>query len=413
MNQGLSVIMTIRGDEPKAAMTAMNAREKAGCPVEIVAVYDGTDPDTNLPVDQILAHRNARGVGPSRHKGIEAAKYSVVILIDAHMDFDQDFGKIILDHFKKKKHAKDITCGRCVPSMSDLSPQAGEYGYTGARFSLRSEETAGERWCLSGKWAAQEVNSEIGCVFGACYAFRRQWYKQLGSPLNLLRGWWGDEEYLSIASWLGGGRCYLLDYWASHLFRDEPSFDWNRADSMTPSVNRARLVDLFPADDSIKDDLLAWLMLSIKSVDASYTAAYNTDRVRPEVIEAKALWSKWADNVYPFLEKWVDAEAAPLNDRLKMREDARPWKNEPQEEYVSDRTPVKSVDAAPKVQQRSYIKCPNCGQRNSFRVTKTMKVNGGRRRYGRCRNINCKTPAVMVDRTSGQVIYWGKDVKKI
>jgi len=412
MKQGLSVIMTIRGDEPKAAQTAINARDAAGCPVEVVAVYDGTEPDSDLPVDQILAHRNPRGIGPSRHKGIMAAKYAVVLLVDAHMDFEPGYGKVILEHFRKRSNYKDVTCGRCIPSMLDLSPMSGERGYTGARFSLKSEETGGEKWCLSGKWSAQD-EGEIGCVFGACYGFRRAWYKEIGEPLNLLRGWFGDEEYLSISSWLAGGRVVLLDYWTSHLFRDKPSFDWNRSDMMYPAVNRARLVDLFPAEPMLKEDLHAWLAMSIRSVDQGFISAYNADKVRPEVVEARKLWESWADNVPAFLERWVDAEATPLKQRQKEREAKRPWKSE---QPPTNRTPVKPAPqpmAAPRVQQRNYIECSNCGQRNSFRVSKTMNVNGGRRRYGRCANPNCKQKGVMVDRTAGQVIYWGKDATKI
>jgi len=413
MKQGLSIIVTIRGDEPQTANTCMNAKEKAGCPVEIIAVYDGTpyDPDLQSYADKILEHRTARGIGQSRHKGINAARYSVVMLIDAHMDFEEGFGQKILDHFRKKKHYKDVACGRCVPSMLDLSPIRDDdgsvsHGYTAARFSIRSEETGGEKWCLSGKWSEQEVETEIGCVFGACYAFRKKWYEEIGEPLNLLSGWWGDEEYLSIASWLAGGRCYLIDFWASHLFRDRPSFTWTKAERMAPSVNRSRLVDLFPASDDMNENFRAWLELSISAADRDYLTAYDANRVRPEVIEAKKLWKTWTKNVDSFLDRWVDDEAQPLNVRTQMREEARPWK---QEQSTMVLPPVD----VPRVQQRKVIVCPNCGHGNSFRVKSTQRINGELRRYGRCGNLVCKNKAVMIDRGSEQVIYWGKDASRI
>ena len=418
MKAGLSIVVTIRGDEPKAADTMINAKRQAGCPVELIAVYDGTEPDPDLPVNQILAHRTARGIGPSRHKGVMAAQYSVVLLIDAHMNFQKDFGKTILKHYKNKAHARDVTCGRCVPSMLDLSPMKHEdgtieYGYTGARFSLRSEESGGEKWCLSGKWADQKVNTEIGCVFGATYAFRKTWYKKIGEPLDLLRGWYGDEEYLSIASWLAGGRCVLLDYWASHLFRDTPSFNWTRSDMMYPSVNRARMVDLFPAGPELKEDLRAWLELSFRSSDADFQRAYNADRARPEVLKAKILWKKWADRVPEFMERWVDSEAEDLAAREAKRAEARPWKTDAPQK--SNRTPVKpvpSLDVAqtvPRVQRRAYIICKNCGRRNTFRVDRTVRQAGGTVRYGVCNNINCQTRGVMIDRVDSQVMYWGRE----
>ena len=401
MKRGLSVIITIRGEEPHLARTIHNVRQAAGCPVEIITVYDGQMND-DVDADQVLVHLTPRGIGPSRDRGIKAAKYAVVILIDAHMNFEPGFGQKILDHFRLKKNAKDVTCGRCIPSLADLSPEAGNDGYAGARFSLKSEESGGEKWCLSGKWSDQEVNSEIGCVFGACYAFRRAWYEELGSPLLLLSGWWGDEEYLSIASWLAGGRCYLLDYWASHLFRDQPSFKWERTDWMKPTANRSRLIDLFPCEDGLKAELIAWHSLSLRTADAEYIAHLEADRRRPEVKTSKKLWKTWSENVPVFLEKWVDAEAAPLIDRLEMREAARPWKK-------TTEAPALAAPVAPRVQSRSYIVCPNCGQRESFRVSRTLRAKGEIRRYGRCANFNCKNRGVMVDREGGQVVYWGKD----
>lgn len=406
--EGLSVITTVRGDEPQTARTLHNAASKAGCPVELIVVFDGQLPDENLEADQLLAHTTPRGIGPSRHRGIMAAKYEVVLLVDAHMNFEQDYGQKILHHYRLKKHAKDITCGRCIPAHPDLEPMAGTDGYTGARFALKSEESGGEKWCLSGKWSEQSVDNEIGCVFGACYSFRREWYKKIGEPLNLLAGWFGDEEYLSIASWLAGGRCFLLDYWVSHLFRDKPSFQWGRKDWMQPALNRARLIHLFPCEEDLKNDLLAWNALSVRNADYDYEQLIIKDYGRKEVIAAKLLWEKWADAVPGFMGRWVDAEAAPLEQR--------------QQERLSRQLAGRTTDAprltapepgAPHVQTRDYIVCPNCGAYDSFRVTRTVTVNGEKRRYGHCKEPNCKKKGVMVSRNSGQTIYWGRDMDRI
>lgn len=408
MSRGLSVITTIRGDEPRAEQTLVNMAQKAGCPVEVIAVFDGQmPPHEELPCDQLLVHTTPRGIGPSRHRGIKAAKYSVVLLVDAHMDFEQDYGKIILNHYRLKKHAKDVTCGRCIPALADLTPMSGSEGYTGARFTLKSEETGGEKWCLSGKWADQEVNSEIGCVFGACYAFTKKWYDEIGEPLNLLNGWFGDEEYLSIASWLAGGRCYLLDYWVSHFFRDHPSFQWSRDDWMLPSLNRARLIDLFPADPDLKLDLQAWNLLSVRASDDDFVKLQKKDAKRKEVIAAKELWSSWSDNVQGFLSRWVDESAAPLEERLKMRDEARPWK------HTTDAPIVAAEAPTPRVQSRNYIVCPNCGEYNSLRVDRTVTQGEERRRYGRCGNGNCKIRGVLVNRKDSQIMYWGKQADRI
>jgi predicted RNA-binding Zn-ribbon protein involved in translation (DUF1610 family) len=286
--------------------------------------------------------------------------------------------------------------------MLDLSPDSATGGYTGARFGLRSNEPGGEFWCLSGKWADQKVNAEIGCVYGACYAMTKSWYKKIGEPLNLLRGWWGDEEYLSISSWLAGGRCFLLDYWVSHLFRDKPSFEYQRDDWMFPALNRKRLVDLYPCDAALKEDLQAWQSASIHSGDADFRAMYEADKQKPIVMEALKLWSTWSKNVPQFAEKWIDSDVRTLAERLQMRLDARPWKRENE---VKDAPVVQ----APMIQQRAYITCPNCGERNTFRVDRTARDNGTTKRYGKCAVPHCGVRGVLIDRAGSQVMHWGRN----
>jgi hypothetical protein len=53
---------------------------------------------------------------------------------------------------------------------------------------------------------------------GACYCLRRDWYFQIGSPLAIFEAWGGDEEILSVATWMMGGRVWLLPVTCGHIW---------------------------------------------------------------------------------------------------------------------------------------------------------------------------------------------------
>lgn len=378
MKKAISVIVTVRGNEPFLKPTLANIRTKIGCKHEIIVVYDGDAPNTDIDADQIIHLKKARGVGGARHRGIESAIHSIIFLTDSHMNFSQDFGKVILDWYSKKANMNDITCGQMYPCFQQSLIMDKTQRHTGARFVLKSQEQGSEYWAMSGKWARQKVNEPIGCIYGACYAFRREWYKTLGEPLQLLTGWGMDEEYLSAASWLAGGRCVLLEYDAGHLFRDSPSFQTGRNDAMLRLANRMRFIDLLPAPDKTREELSCWLSLNTLAADFGYCEMYKQDAQRKEVIEASKIWAEWD---WSKLEPFIDLVAKPLGDRQAESRRRRP--------QLSTSIIATQVKAA-MVQMRRVFYCPSCGKINTFRVDRTSKGIEKDVRYGRCGNCGLR-----------------------
>ena len=308
MYKSISVIITVRGREPYLLQTIKNIAQKIRCQQEIILVYDGHDSvlagrDTIKAKQVIIAE--ARGVGPARHEGILKAKYPIIFLTDAHMDFSRDFGETILAWFREKDHKKDMTCGlsRRLREANGRLAWDKEPPGTGARFLQASLEPGGEKWAMSGKWAPHRVYEPIGCVFGAAYAFRKKWYKEIGSPLQLLTGWGMDEEYLSAASWLAGGRCILLDYEAAHLFREKPAFEIAPQDVIDRWLNRLRFLGLLPIPNTLRAQVMEWLEANTVFSGSEITLPREEDMRRHEVKEAMALWQSWD---YTKLAAWVD-----------------------------------------------------------------------------------------------------------
>jgi glycosyltransferase involved in cell wall biosynthesis len=390
MQNKLSVIITVRGNEPHLKQTISNIKHKAGCKTEIICVYDGSEPDTTLEVDQILHLKHPRGIGPARHRGIQAAAAKVVFLTDAHMDFSQGFGKTVLQHHDKNPHT--VSCGCCVPMFD----QGGKLFWnekercTATRFVLTSDEPGGEHWVMSGKWAAQTPGNPVGCVYGACYGMTVKHYKAIGEPLALLTGWGMDEEYLSAATWLSGGRCHLLPYDAAHLFRAKPSFNTARYDAVLRLVNRARFVFMLPAPEADLSAMETALNLNLMFHDSDFADFSAKDGQRKEVQDAIKLWKTWD---WTLLNPWIDRRATPLPARM--------------EAAVKRRTPdliPRSSSTAPRVQVRDVFQCPQCGSMKSFRVRCTEKRITEERRYGRCRT--CHHPGVIVCRDGFERLTW-------
>lgn len=405
MSKRLSVIVTVRGEESFLKPTIQNIRGKAGCKTEIIVVYDGTEPDTQLDVDQIVVLKQAKGVGPARHKGIEAAANDIFLVVDAHMDFSAGYGKMILDWHSQKTHAKDVCCGCCVPTFANTLIMDKTQRYTGARFCSVSNEPGGEMWIMSGKWAQQSTGKEIGCVYGACYSMSRKWYRKLGEPWKVLTGWWGDEEYISAASWLAGGRVCLLDYNAGHLFRQKPSFQTGRLDAINRAINRARLVDLLPAPAEIKDRWRAMQEINLIHSDGDFARAFAADSQRLEVKTLRDLFASWT---WQNLEPWIDEQERPLADRQLEAVKRRPRMTSdvlrpklPSIEQAVARVTAETIQC---IQIRGVFICPTCRNVNSFRVRHSRQVDGEERRYGKCGH--CGRNGVKVNRENTEKIIW-------
>jgi glycosyltransferase involved in cell wall biosynthesis/predicted RNA-binding Zn-ribbon protein involved in translation (DUF1610 family) len=388
MKKKISVIITVRGVEPYLNQTIKNIRNKAGCKVEIVCVFDGTEADLKLDADQIVRMKHPVGVGGARHAGIEKAENEIIFLTDSHMDFSQDFGKVILQHHSKKNNVNDLCCGCCVP----LVETGGKLFWnnaercTGARFNFISDEPGGERWVMSGKWAAQKPG-KIGCVYGACYSFRKSHYHSIGAPLQLLTGWGMDEEYLSSATWLSGGRVILLNYDAGHLFRARPSFTTGKMDAFYRQLNRVRYAELLPANEKDKKAMNIALALNSISADRSFDALVESDMGRDQVKRALDLWLKWD---WTRLEKWIDRQQQPLNKRI--------------EDGQRRRTIPITTSRIPLVQMRGVFYCPQCGRINTFRIDRTIKTATHDARYGRCGH--CGLHGVKVHQNNFERINW-------
>src|SRR4051794_13438988 len=97
----VSFIITARDEPPDIlnATLAGLARTAAHLRREVIVVDDGSRLPVSAPgADLVLRSAEARGVSPSRRIGAAAAKGEVLVWLDAHMSFADDWLHVMLPH---------------------------------------------------------------------------------------------------------------------------------------------------------------------------------------------------------------------------------------------------------------------------------------------------------------------------
>lgn len=336
----VSLIVPVRGNETLLLQTVERAQASAGCAVEIIIVnngYSGPVPEAD-PMLKILGF-DEPGCGAARHAGIMEATAPVICLIDSHVRLGDKWAWHVSNWHRQKGGGRLVGNGRVGRLCADtFMPESDDIGYLGA--DLKWTDTSSNKRVLVGRWRADVApGDELGCLMGAYYTFGRKWYSEIGQPLRLLKSWGGDEEILSLATWLSGGRCVSLPdqcvAW-HHFGRPKDQIRYHRNEYDEVALNRAQLANLFPFSERERQHLatfLGWHKIP--------------DRSGSEFVEFRELYKDRRKELEAYLSKWVLGW-------VDWRREARPQLKRPQ--------PLKPnpVDV-----------CDQCGAVNSFRAYST------------------------------------------
>lgn len=227
----LSVVIPHRNEE-FLAFTVRRLRETVRVPMEIITVDDGSDQPYNIPPG-VKAIRFEKPIGAqfARDRGIEAAQFETVLVIDAHMNFtDDDWAQKLVDYNRTNPtHVGCLIMRALAPERMEM--QNGRGRYFGAHI-IPFEERDGKaghvadgRRILVDKWNKQKNVRAVGCILGGAYFLSRSWYRErLLSPWAELHGWGYLEANVSIPNYLLGGKNVCLDIEIGHMFRPNQPF---------------------------------------------------------------------------------------------------------------------------------------------------------------------------------------------
>lgn len=225
MNPPLSIIIASHNDANQTALTLASIRETATPDVEVIVVDDCSatplchyvKPDEHT---KLVTNRHRCGCGASRHIGALHATADWLLLCDSHMRFSQGW----LEAWRKfdlseggttaqlEKNNMNVYCATCLGLDSkhmDVNEPTCEYH--GATFNLFGPDRNNPKnppQVFECVWLPREPDvkdgDELPAVMGAAYFISRSWFFEL-SALRFLSMWGGDEQALSLASWLAGG----------------------------------------------------------------------------------------------------------------------------------------------------------------------------------------------------------------
>lgn len=258
------VIIAVRGEMPENLIRTVNQVSKHS---DVCLVFDGSENENQCPpkiknkVRLITIDGAPMGCGYARHVGIDSSTADVIIILDGHMILQKDWHRTIMSHHKTRKN--HLTCFRCE-HLDQNGRKTGDPLESGAAIRYKSTEKHGLKYALTAKWNAEKPEKgQIPCVLGACYSFRRSWYNAIGKPLSILRAWGGDEEILSLATWVMGGKVYLQNAVAGHIYAAKNKGRIKTADEQDAIwANRYAIVDALPMPKMVRNDLRRWLASS-------------------------------------------------------------------------------------------------------------------------------------------------------
>lgn len=299
------------------------------------------------------------GPGKTRNRGIEAAvNADVCIIVDPHMRFK---GKVLARMAKEVYKNSGLLCPRCHHNREcsfDTLGDKGQLFYAGADIEWMGHDANGPA-SLVWKWSKEKNTGKRACIGGACYAFRRDWYFDVGQPLAALTGWGGDEEALSISAWLSGFDPMIFDGDVAHRYRDSAPWGSSLTAKEVSAIkyeSRGALISAVAADWKDKRDLLGWQR--------------SREITTPEVIrwhdclkKQKRTWSQWKEEV-------------PIMARKKQVEEKKPIEKKPRANYGSAEnnrvcrkcgSAASSVESVRKTGRMTvrYRICSACGTRRT------------------------------------------------
>ena len=230
----ITIVMPYLNEETEPIETIKSIYETADSNlIDIIAIDDNSDKQTDLSQfkdAKVVKNEKRLGVDGSRQLGVEMSETPYLFVIDAHMRFRNDNW---LDKMLEsvENEPETIWCTICLGlgyGTMNINEHKGEYCGADMLFiDKNADPSRPAREVLEPKWSNARKNDltyDIPCVLGANYVFSREWFDKIHG-LKGLQMWGTSEPFLSIKSWMAGGKCKIrTDVKIGHKFRSNAPY---------------------------------------------------------------------------------------------------------------------------------------------------------------------------------------------
>jgi len=267
------------------------------------------DASKSLPLDfsqfkdvRYVKNAERKGVDGSRQLGVKLADTPYILILDSHMRFKTDnwLEKIIDCLEREPETAWCTVCLALGFGDNDIGAATGRY--YGANMLFVNKDARRDRPArevLEPKWASKknELEYEIPCILGANYAFSKKWFDHIRG-LKGLRGWGSSEPFLSMKTWMSGGKCKIrTDIEIGHKFRNNAPYVTKISSLVYNKIFMCKTI--FPTE--LGDELLRYL-----PQDRNFREAMNAiDEDRKVIEEDRKYYSQiFKKSIYEYCDRF-------------------------------------------------------------------------------------------------------------
>lgn len=222
---------------------------------EIIIVDDCSDvPCEPISGTRLLRNPKNIGIGRTFDRGVEETNGENIILLACDIRFkDNNWAERLVNRITE--NPKSFICTKCVNYVDH-----DKWG-TGASLYLRHDANVDPkrdkdfRDILNTSWLSIQGNTvaEIPCLLGAIYGVSREWYKYTEGWRGFRR--WGTlEAYISLKSWLFGGKCLVdtsIDTY--HIYKERHPHGTSVSDVISNKIKISRILRLPGFEEYLPD----------------------------------------------------------------------------------------------------------------------------------------------------------------
>lgn len=221
----ITVIIPFLNEGEEIYKTVKNIRETSGEEVAILLVNDASTDGTDYKdvAEQFrtgyIEHKERCGVAFSRDEAIEACDTFFFLLLDGHMRFlHKGWSTRFIELLESDRRA--VFCGQTKVLFKNDDGTIIQ-GTNPPPFGAFIDFERNDWKAFWSYWDPDPDNSvvDIPVILGASYACNKAYWQRLGG-LEGLKVYGLDEQFISLKTWMEGGRCRLLkDLEVEHLYR--------------------------------------------------------------------------------------------------------------------------------------------------------------------------------------------------
>lgn len=226
----LSVIIPAR-NEVFLDKTVRTVLEAAAEPVEVIAVYDGYEPDPPLPEDPrlvVIRHNEARGQRQSINEAARIAMGKYIMKLDAHCSVAPGFDKVLKQDCKYEWTMVPRMYTLDVVNWKPKLHKKTDYMYISGPEHKKGDQPYGFRAMYYGKYGgavgrrprSDKPIDETMCCMGPGWFMWKDRFWELGGCDEGHGGWGQQGIEVALKAWLSGGALTVNKRtWFAHWFR--------------------------------------------------------------------------------------------------------------------------------------------------------------------------------------------------